>query len=99
MRPSAAARRRCLKTYLQAHRLNTEFYEPALRWDQAYEESADLFGPKTRKLRDSGQRLLEWYRGRLEAAFGHVSPARLIRNTRGGHLYYLIWAGPQLQDR
>lgn len=61
---------------------------------QAYEESADLFGPKTLKLRDSGQRLLEWYRGRLKAAFGHVSPARLIKNTRGGHLYYLIWAGP-----
>jgi three-Cys-motif partner protein len=63
-------------------------------WEQAYEEGTDLFGPKTRKLRDSGQRLLEWYRGRLRAAFGHVSAARLIRNTRGGHLYYLIWAGP-----
>ncbi|HWL69382.1 MAG TPA: three-Cys-motif partner protein TcmP [Geminicoccus sp.] len=70
------------------------FFGTSEWWDQAYEESADLFGPQTRKLRDSGQRLLEWYRGRLEAAFGHVSPARLIRNTRGGHLYYLIWAGP-----
>lgn len=61
---------------------------------QAYDQGADMFGPKTLKLRDSGQRLLEWYRGRLRTAFGHVSTARLIRNTRGGHLYYLIWAGP-----
>ncbi|GGH16152.1 hypothetical protein GCM10007036_16620 [Alsobacter metallidurans] len=63
-------------------------------WDQAYETNSDLFGPKTIKLRDSGKRLLGWYRERLRAAFGHVSAARLIRNTRGGHLYYLIWAGP-----
>ena len=59
-----------------------------------YEESQSLFGPTTLKLRDSGTRLLEWYRGRLRDAFGHVSSARLIRNTKGGHLYYLIWAGP-----
>jgi three-Cys-motif partner protein len=63
-------------------------------FDQTYEESADLFGPKTQKQHGSGKRLLEWYRGRLRSAFGHVSPARLIRNTNGGHLYYLIWAGP-----
>jgi hypothetical protein len=39
-------------------------------------------------------RLLEWYRARLQKAFGHVSEAQLITNTRGGRLYYLIWAGP-----
>jgi three-Cys-motif partner protein len=63
-------------------------------YGQVYEEMADLLGTKTQKRRDAGQRLLEWYRGRLKAAFGHVSPARLIKNTKGGHLYYLIWAGP-----
>lgn len=63
-------------------------------FDQAYETGTDLFGPKTLKLRDSGQRLLDWYRARLRTVFGHVSPARLIKNSRGGHLYYLIWAGP-----
>lgn len=63
-------------------------------WQHAYEDSEDLFGPKTLKLKDSGIRLLEWYRGRLKDAFGYVSPGRLIRNTRGGHLYYLVWAGP-----
>jgi three-Cys-motif partner protein len=63
-------------------------------YQHAYESGQDLFGPKTLKLRDSGERLLEWYRSRLRGVFGHVSSARLIRNTKGGHLYYLIWAGP-----
>jgi hypothetical protein len=30
----------------------------------------------------------------LRAVFGHVSEARLVTNTRGGRLYFLIWAGP-----
>jgi hypothetical protein len=63
-------------------------------WNQAYQEGSDLFGPKTIKLRDSGERLLGWYSARLKDAFGHVSTARLIKNTKGGHLYYLVWAGP-----
>lgn len=62
--------------------------------DHAYEAQDSLFGPSTTKLDDSGKRLLKWYLDRLKDAFGHVSPARLIRNTKGGHLYYLIWAGP-----
>lgn len=40
------------------------------------------------------ERLLELYRTRLRSAFGHVSTPRLIRNTRGAPLYYLLWAGP-----
>ena len=63
-------------------------------YDQVYERRTDLLGTSTRKRDDAGVRLLAWYRARLKAAFGHVSPAKLIRNTRGGHLYYLIWAGP-----
>jgi three-Cys-motif partner protein len=59
-----------------------------------YEEDAGLFGPQKRKTRDSGTKLLQWYRDRLRAIFGHVSSARLIKNTRGNPLYYLIWAGP-----
>lgn len=61
---------------------------------QVYEEGSDLFGPRTLKVEGSGQRLLEWYCGRLKAAFGHVSTPRLIKNSRGAPLYYLIWAGP-----
>jgi hypothetical protein len=46
-----------------------------------------------RKVSDSGIKLLEWYRSRLKDIFGYVSTARLIKNTRGNPLYYLIWAG------
>lgn len=46
------------------------------------------------KREDYSERLLELYRARLHAAFGHVSIPHLIRNTRGAPLYYLLWAGP-----
>jgi three-Cys-motif partner protein len=73
--------------------LDTFFGSP--EWHAlVYEEGTDLFGPKLQKISGSGLKLLEWYRSRLRAAFGHVSTARLIKNTRGNPLYYLIWAGP-----
>ncbi len=62
-------------------------------WAEVYVEVDDLLERRTIKRNDAGLRLLEFYRTRLKQAFGHVSPARLVRNTRGGHLYYLIWAG------
>lgn len=43
---------------------------------------------------DYSERLLQLYRAQLKSIFGHVSTPRLIRNTRGAPLYYLIWAGP-----
>lgn len=73
--------------------LDTFFGAPDWR-DLAYEQETGLFGQGVRKVSDSGVKLLEWYRGRLRAAFGHVSTARLIKNTRGNPLYHLIWAGP-----
>jgi three-Cys-motif partner protein len=73
--------------------LDTFFGSPYWR-DLAYEKGADLFGPTVTKAQDSGGKLLEWYRRRLRSIFGHVSTARLIKNTRGSPLYYLIWAGP-----
>jgi len=67
----------------------------AAEWRQlVYEERRDLFGPRRSKISDSGVRLLDWYRGSLQSVFGHVSTARLVKNTRGNPLYYLIWAGP-----
>ena len=60
----------------------------------AYEEGVDLLGKRISKTADSEDRLLAWYRGRLKDLFGHVSEAQLVTNTRGGRLYYLIWAGP-----
>jgi len=74
-------------------RLDALFGSPDWR-NLVYEESNDLFGARSDKRKDSGDRLLEWYRARLKKAFGHVSTARLIKNTRGNPLYYLIWAGP-----
>lgn len=73
--------------------LDTFFGSPAWR-SIAYKEGTDLFGARRDKVEDAGQRILEWYRGRLRIAFGHVSTARLIKNTKGNPLYYLIWAGP-----
>ena len=73
--------------------LDTFFGSPDWR-SIAYQEGADLFGVRRDKVEDAGQRILEWYRGHLRKAFGHVSTARLIKNTRGNPLYHLIWAGP-----
>jgi len=60
----------------------------------AYEETRDLFGLRQNKVDDAEHRILRWYSDRLQNVFGYVSTARLIRNTRGNPLYYLIWAGP-----
>ena len=73
--------------------LNALFGSPEWRL-LTYQEDKDLFGTTTSKTADSGLRLLEWYRGRLKSIFGNASPARLVKNTRGNPLYYLIWAGP-----
>jgi three-Cys-motif partner protein len=73
--------------------LDTFFGAPDWR-GLAYEQDPSLFGQGVRKLSDSSVKLLEWYRSCLRTAFGHVSTARLIKNTRGNPLYYLIWAGP-----
>ena len=56
---------------------------------------ADLFGDEPiEKVEKSGERLAKWYRDRLAKVFGHASKAALIRNTKGGHLYYLMLASP-----
>lgn len=74
-------------------KLDLYFGDP--RWFEAvYPESADLFGPVQQKAPDSERRLVDWYRKRLETAFGYVSEAYLVTNTRGGHLYFLVFAGP-----
>jgi three-Cys-motif partner protein len=73
--------------------LDRYFGSPDWR-EHDYEDTPGLFGAVTRKISGSGLRLLEWYCRRLQDTFGHVSSARLIKNTRGGHLYYLVWAGP-----
>ena len=65
-------------------------------WQEvAYKVERDLFGEEVvQKHGDVASRLLALYMSRLRAIFSHVSSPRLIRNTRGVPLYYLIWAGP-----
>lgn len=63
-------------------------------FNEVYEQADGLFGGQLVKRPDYSQRLLRFYLSRLEAAFGHVSPAKLICNTKKRPLYYLVWAGP-----
>jgi three-Cys-motif partner protein len=65
-------------------------------FDVVYRTRPTLFGDEAdEKMDQSGKRLVKWYRGRLKEAFGFASKAALIRNTRGGHLYYLMLASPK----
>lgn len=64
-------------------------------WErEVYDEQLGLFGFERTKKSDSGARLALWYQSRLKEAFGYAAKPRLITNTRGTHLYYLLWAGP-----
>lgn len=80
-------------TAKQRAKLDSYFGDPGW-YDVVYEQQPGLFGPMAEKLNESGGRLANWYRQRLRAAFGHASEPYLVTNTRGGHLYYLLWAGP-----
>ena len=65
-------------------------------WEEVvYRNKADLFGDTAKKkVEDSGNKLASWYRQRLQDEFGYATPARLIRNSQGAPLYYLLFAGP-----
>lgn len=61
----------------------------------AYNRETNLFGEEViTKHGGVAEKLLDLYLGRLKDLFPHVAKPRLIRNTRGSPLYYLIWAGP-----
>ena len=64
-------------------------------FDLLYRRERGLLGDVgVDKLRDAGDRLVKWYRGRLKEAFGHVTTAKEVQSTTGRPLYYLIFAGP-----
>jgi three-Cys-motif partner protein len=70
-----------------------EYFGSPEWFDVIYPTIKTLYGEDTpKKLEKSGKPLLEWYQNRLKHAFGFVSKAALFRNTRGGHLYYLLLA-------
>jgi len=61
----------------------------------SYEEQPDLFGSTRQTKKDNASEiLLGLYCDRLKSIFGNVAKPRLIKNTLGNPLYYLIWAGP-----
>ncbi len=75
--------------------LDSYFGTRAWFYEVYQQRDGGLFGTDGFEKRpDYSERLLELYRARLRSAFGHVSTPRLIRNTRGAPLYYLLWAGP-----
>ncbi len=81
-------------THKQREKLDAYFGSPEW-YDLLYRLEPDLFGDASPvKVEESGQALVSWYRERLRKAFGYASNAALIRNTRGGHLYYLLLATP-----
>ena len=60
----------------------------------SYQVRSTLLGPEVIKNDGVADSLLRLYMSRLRTIFPHVATPRLIRNTRGAPLYYLIWAGP-----
>ncbi len=81
--------------YTPASRKKLDDYFGTDEWFSVmYKKRMTLFGETQDKVADSGEELLRWYKRRLASAFGFVSDASLIRNSKGGHLYYLIMAGP-----
>jgi three-Cys-motif partner protein len=78
----------------ESWREQLEGFLPPGWYDQVYETVSTLLGQETRKRGDALEALLIWYSDKLQNTFGFVSQPRLIKNTRGGPLYYLLWAGP-----
>ena len=96
--PVGMAIQRLLKrsgSFSESEREKLDQYFGTADWyDLLYKRHQDWFGDDIVKVEHSGQVLVEWYLKRLRNIFPFVSSARLIRNTRGHPLYYLIHAGP-----
>ena len=72
-----------------------QYFGTAEWYEKLYKHHDNMFGEDNiTKVQNSGDVLVKWYCKRLKEAFGHVSTAREIQNTRGKPLYYLIFAGP-----
>lgn len=80
-----------------AQRQRLDRYFGSSSWmDAIYKKEKTLFGDEElEKVEKSGKALVNWYRDQLKTVFPYVSRAALIRNSRGGHLYYLILASPK----
>ena len=81
--------------FSQKRREKLDSYFGSPEWyNVLYRVEPNFFGEAPVKVEESGRALMNWYRKRLQGVFRHVSKAALIRNTKGGHLYYLLLATP-----
>jgi three-Cys-motif partner protein len=79
--------------FTQKQRAKLDAYFGSPEWyDVLYRVEPNFFVDGSVKVEESGRALVNWYRKRLQSVFGHASKAALIRNTKGGHLYYLLLA-------
>ena len=63
--------------------------------DRVYAHETTLFGYENRrKVDDAAAQLLDLYVSRLREIFGNVATPRVVKNTRGMPIYYMLWAGP-----
>lgn len=83
-------------TFTKEQREMLTNYFGSSEWESLlYERTTNLFGEvDVHKVTRSGDSLARWYGRRLKDLFGYASPPYLITNSRGSHLYYLIFAGP-----
>jgi three-Cys-motif partner protein len=88
--------RRKPETFTPRQRQKLDAYFGSPEWFSVlYKRRPSLFGDDAEeKIEQSGKALVQWYRRRLREVFGYVSRAALIRNSRKGHLYYLLLASP-----
>jgi three-Cys-motif partner protein len=77
----------------ERRKLDEYFGDPGW-FEIVYPKSLGLFGNEIEKQHDTENRLVGWYRERLKSVFGYASSPYLIVNSHGGHLYFLIFAGP-----
>ena len=76
-------------------RRNLDRYFGTKEWHSLmYEKHPGLFGEDVEKTSQAADRLVKWYRGRLEHIFGYVTVAREVQTQAGRPLYYLVFAGP-----
>lgn len=97
--PVGMAIQRCIpknpqKLTARRRQLLDDYFGTPEWFNVVYETKATLFGDEEKKLDRSARALLKWYQTRLKEAFGYVSDAALITNTKKGHLYYLLLASP-----
>jgi three-Cys-motif partner protein len=86
--------RRQPENFTKTQRDRLDDYFGSAEWmNVLYRPRRTLFGDEDQeKIERSGAVLMKWYRDRLRTIFSHVSKAALIRNSQGGHLYYLLLA-------